>query len=140
VTNDGAVNAADMADPNGIDAQRTANPNDYTLVRQVYGDSVGNVAGNNGGVLQRVALVQKPGGSVPPMFQVYLEGQSTPWTDQRPASRQQTVQISRSGGGGGGQQQARQARPVRADQADQRSARCATRPTTAGRCTGSTAT
>jgi len=79
VNNDGAVNAADMADANGIDAQRTANPNDYTLVRQVYGDSVGNVAGNNGGVLQRVALVQKPGGSVPPMFQVYLTGQSTPW-------------------------------------------------------------
>ena len=79
VNNDGAVNSGDVADANGADAQRTANPNDFTLVRQVYGDSVGNVAGNNGGVLQRVALVQKPGGSVPPMFQVYLAGQSTPW-------------------------------------------------------------
>ena len=79
VNNDGQVDAADISDANGSDAQRTVNPNDYTLVRQVYGDSTGNVAGNNGGVMQRVALLQKPGGSVPPMFQVYLSGQTTPW-------------------------------------------------------------
>src|SRR3989442_6276074 len=29
--------------------------------------------------MQRVALVQKPGGSIPPMFKVYLTGQTTPW-------------------------------------------------------------
>src|SRR5262249_51998148 len=96
------VNAADVADPNGVDAQRTANPNDYTLVRQVYGDSVGNVPGNNGGVMQRVALVQKPGGGVPPMFQVYLEGQSTPWDwSLGPLPAKKRNLISKIGGRGG---------------------------------------
>src|SRR5207249_6137740 len=74
VNNDGQVNASDVNDPNGADARHTPNPNDYVLVRQVYGDSTGNVAGNNGGALERVALVRKPGGTVPAMFTVYLNG------------------------------------------------------------------
>ncbi len=79
VNNDGVVDANDVSDPNGNDAQRTPNPNDYTLVRQVYGDSLNDVAGDNGGAIERIALVRRPGGSVPPMFRVYLKGFSTPW-------------------------------------------------------------
>src|SRR6185369_10558748 len=79
VNNDGQVNAGDVANANGIDAQRTPNPNDYVLVRQVYGDSTGNIATNNGGAMERVTLVRKPGGAVPPMFKVYLTGSATPW-------------------------------------------------------------
>ena len=79
VNNDGAVNAADISDANGVDAQRTPNPNDYVLVRQVYGDSTGNIASFNGGQSEHITLVRKPGGSVPAMFQVYLNGSSTPW-------------------------------------------------------------
>jgi prepilin-type N-terminal cleavage/methylation domain-containing protein len=79
VNNDGVVDASDLAAPDGADAQHTPNPNDYVLVRQVYGDSTGNVAGANGGTTERVALVDKPGGSVPPMFTVYFKGSSTPW-------------------------------------------------------------
>lgn len=79
VNNDGQVSAADVADVNGLDAQRTPNPNDFILVRQVYGDSTGNIAGDNGGQLERIALVRKPDGTVPPMFRVYLQGQSTFW-------------------------------------------------------------
>jgi len=78
VNNDGVVDAADIAAANGVDAQRSPNPNDYELVRQVYGDSSAT-AGNNGGWTERVALVNKPGGTTPPMFQVYMRGQSTPW-------------------------------------------------------------
>src|SRR5206468_8787723 len=79
VNNDGQVNASDVNDPNGADARRTMNPNDYVLVRQVYGDSTGNIAGNNGGAMEHITLVRKPGGTVPAMFQVYLTGSSTPW-------------------------------------------------------------
>ena len=78
VNNDGSVTSGDRAVANGVDAQRSPNPNDYELVRQVYGDSSAT-ATNNGGWTERVALVNKPGGSTPPMFQVYLAGQSTPW-------------------------------------------------------------
>ena len=78
--NDGAVNASDWTVPNGLDAQRTPNPNDYVLLRQVYGDSTGNVAGNNGGTTDRIALVQRPSqNGVAPMFQVYMQISSTPW-------------------------------------------------------------
>ncbi|HEY2954579.1 MAG TPA: prepilin-type N-terminal cleavage/methylation domain-containing protein [Candidatus Eisenbacteria bacterium] len=80
VNNDGQVNASDVAAANGIDARRTPNPNDYELVRQVYGDSTGNVAGNNGGTTERIGLVRKPGGSVPSIFKVYFTGSSTPWS------------------------------------------------------------
>src|SRR5262245_18003610 len=79
LNNDGQVNANDINDPNGADARRTNNPNDYVLIRQVYGDSTGSVANNNGGGLERVALVRAPGGTVPPMFQVYLTNSPTPW-------------------------------------------------------------
>ncbi len=77
--NDGEVDADDRSASAGRDAARTRNPNDYVLLRQTYGDSTGNVAGNNGGQSQSIALVLKPGGSVPPMFTVYLRGSSTPW-------------------------------------------------------------
>ena len=43
-------------------------------------DSTGWVAGNNGGTIERVALVETPGGANPPMFQVYLRGNPTPWS------------------------------------------------------------
>jgi prepilin-type N-terminal cleavage/methylation domain-containing protein len=82
LNNDGAVNAADVASAGGADAQSTRNPNDYVLVRQVYGDSVANVAGGEGGTTENIALVQHPGGANPPMFQVYMRGSSTPWNWQ----------------------------------------------------------
>ena len=75
--NNGLVNAADISNANGLDAQRTPNPNDYVLVRQVYGDSTNNMVNNNGGQMERIALVRRPGGGVPPMFRVYLQGQTT---------------------------------------------------------------
>jgi hypothetical protein len=79
LNNDGNVDAADIADANGVDAMRTPNPNDYVLARQVYGDSTGATAGNNGGGIERVALVARPGGGVPPIYTVYLKGSSDPW-------------------------------------------------------------
>jgi len=79
VNNDGTVDAADIASANGVDAQRTPNPNDYELVRQVYGDSTGGVAGFNGGTTERIALIAKPGGGVPPMFTVYMKNATQPW-------------------------------------------------------------
>lgn len=77
--NDGAVNSNDPASANGALAGRTPNPDDYVLLRQVYGDSTGALLGNNGGTTQQIALVKKPGGSVPPMFTVYMKGSTTPW-------------------------------------------------------------
>ena len=78
--NDGAVNQSDLTTAAGADANRTPNPNDYVLVRQVFGDSTGNVAGNNGGAQERVALVRRPcAAGTPPLFTVYLKGQTTPW-------------------------------------------------------------
>jgi prepilin-type N-terminal cleavage/methylation domain-containing protein len=80
VNNDGVVNANDIASVQGADAAATPNPNDYVLVRQVYGDNTGGVAGNNGGSTQRVALVRSPvDAGVPPMFNVYMKGSSTPY-------------------------------------------------------------
>lgn len=79
VNNDGAVDASDVSSAAGADAMATPNPDDYMLVRQVYGDSTGNTAGNNGGSSERIALVRKPGGDVPPIFTVYMRGSSTPW-------------------------------------------------------------
>jgi len=79
LNNDGVVDAGDLATTDGSDARRTANPNDYVLVRQVYGDSIGNVAGNNGGSTERIAIVSKPGGAIPPIYTVYMRGQSVPW-------------------------------------------------------------
>lgn len=80
VNNDGKADSLDWTDPDGMDAQRTPNRSDYVLAREVYGDSVGLVAGNNWGFTERVALVQRPAsGGVPPMFRVYFEGNPTPW-------------------------------------------------------------
>jgi prepilin-type N-terminal cleavage/methylation domain-containing protein len=79
VNNDGQVDADDLAAPDGADAQHTPNPDDFVLVRQVYGDSIGNVAGANGGLTERVALVDKPGAGIPPMFTVHFKGVSAPW-------------------------------------------------------------
>jgi len=80
VNNDGVVDANDVASAVGADAAATPNPNDYVLVRQVYGDMTGGVAGNNGGTAERVALVRRPGDvGVPSMYTVYMKGQTTPY-------------------------------------------------------------
>jgi prepilin-type N-terminal cleavage/methylation domain-containing protein len=79
LNNDGVVDASDVATAQGADAAATPNPNDYVLAREVYGDSTNNVANDNGGLIERVALVRKPGGGVPPLFTVYMRGSSTPW-------------------------------------------------------------
>lgn len=77
--NDGVVDANDFTAANGALAARTQNPSDYVLLRQVYGDSATGSAGNNGGTTEQIALVRKPGGTVPPMFTVYMKGSSTPY-------------------------------------------------------------
>ena len=80
VNNDGVVDANDIASAQGADAAATPNPNDYVLVRQVYGDNTSGTIGNNGGTTERVALVRRPGDTgVPPMFNVYMKGFSTPY-------------------------------------------------------------
>ena len=95
VNNDGVVNSGDIASTQGADAASTPNPDDYVLVRQVYGDSTNNVAGDNGGSQERIALVRKPGGAVPPLFTVYMKGSSTPWNWANgpvPASQLQDIE------------------------------------------------
>src|SRR5512132_1130399 len=82
LNNDGTVNPSDVSSAGGFDAQASRNPNDYVLVRQVYGDSVTMVAGQNGGTTENIALVQHPGGANPPMFLVYLRGSTLPWNWQ----------------------------------------------------------
>ncbi|MBI5711694.1 MAG: prepilin-type N-terminal cleavage/methylation domain-containing protein [Candidatus Eisenbacteria bacterium] len=79
VNDDGNVDVADVQDSNGVDARRTPNPDDFDLVRQVYGDSSDGTAGHNGGTTERIALVRRPGGGVPAMFTVYMKGSGTPW-------------------------------------------------------------
>lgn len=80
VNDDGQIDAGDVAAPAGADAQRTPNPNDFVLVREVYGDNTGGMALNNGGSQERIALVRKPAASsIPPMFTVYMKGSATPW-------------------------------------------------------------
>ena len=74
--NNGSISTNDMV---GTPAQRTPNPNDYLLIRQVYGDSTNNTAGNNGGSQQGVALISRPGGAVAPMFTVYMKDSNTPY-------------------------------------------------------------
>jgi prepilin-type N-terminal cleavage/methylation domain-containing protein len=96
VNNDGVVDANDVASAEGADAAATPNPNDYVLVRQVYGDNTGGVAGNNGGTTERVALVRRPGDAgVPAMFNVYMKGFNTPWdwaNGPVPATQLQNIQ------------------------------------------------
>ena len=94
LNNDGGVNANDLTAADGADANRTLNPNDYELCREVYGDSTGGAAGNNGGARERIALIKQPGGSQPPLFRVYLKGDSNPWNWANgpvPANRLQEI-------------------------------------------------
>lgn len=79
VNNDGEVDGDDVASAQGADAASTRNPDDFVLVREVYGDMTANTAGNNGGAQERVALVRKPGAGVPAIFTVYMKGSDTPW-------------------------------------------------------------
>jgi prepilin-type N-terminal cleavage/methylation domain-containing protein len=80
VNNDGDSDSDDVAATAGAEARRTRNPNDYVLARAVYGDSTGLVAGNNGGVMEPVALVRRPtDAGVPPMFTVYFKNDPNPW-------------------------------------------------------------
>jgi prepilin-type N-terminal cleavage/methylation domain-containing protein len=96
VNNDGVVDANDVASAQGADAAATPNPNDYVLVRQVFGDMTGGTAGNNGGTTERVALVRRPGDAgVPSMYTVYMKGSSTPydWANGPvPAAQLQNIQ------------------------------------------------
>lgn len=96
LNDDGFVDAGDIASAEGADARRTRQPDDYTLVRQVYGDRSGGVAGNNGGAPERIALVLKPGGTVAPLFNVYLGSSATPWNwSSGPVPAAQLAQITR---------------------------------------------
>lgn len=96
VNNDGFVNAGDVSSAQGVDAASTPNPNDYVLVREVYGDRTFGVVGNNGGAQERVALLAKPGGSVPPLYTVYMRGSSTPWDwNNGPVPVSQLAEIER---------------------------------------------
>src|SRR6185295_6595386 len=61
-------------------ASHTANGADMVLLRQVYGDSTGNVAGSNGPTSEQVAAIVNPNGAgVPRMFKVYLGTSTVPW-------------------------------------------------------------
>jgi prepilin-type N-terminal cleavage/methylation domain-containing protein len=96
--NDGQVDQDDQNDADGVDAQHTRNPNDFALLREVYGDSVSQVAGNNGGMTERIALVRKPGSGVPPMFTVYMKGSATAWDwSSGPVPASQLANIERVG-------------------------------------------
>jgi prepilin-type N-terminal cleavage/methylation domain-containing protein len=78
--NDGSVTTADINAADGAEARRTQNPNDYVLLRSVYGDSTGGASGDNGGVAERISLLRRPAGAgVPPLFTVYLFGDPNPW-------------------------------------------------------------
>jgi prepilin-type N-terminal cleavage/methylation domain-containing protein len=76
VNNDGVIDANDRV---GTAAARQKNPDAYVLVRQVWGDSTGNLAGYNGGDKNEVALVNKPGSTASALYTVYLQGIATPW-------------------------------------------------------------
>jgi prepilin-type N-terminal cleavage/methylation domain-containing protein len=98
INDDGAVNSSDQNSTLATDAQRTQNPNDYLLVRRVYGDKSGSVptTGNNGGAIEKVGLVDKPGGSVGPLFTVYIGSNPLPWNwANGPIPASQLNQISR---------------------------------------------
>ncbi len=95
LNDDGQVDADDVAADEGADARRSKCPDDFTLVRQVYGAGSGG-AYDNGGSAERIALVLKPGDGVAPLFTVYFTGSTTPWDWSRgavPAAR--LAEISR---------------------------------------------
>jgi hypothetical protein len=77
LNNDGAVDGNDITNAEGVDVQRSRNPNDYMLARVIYGDSLNDVAGDNGGALSRVTPIRKPGGGIPPLFTVKLDDGTT---------------------------------------------------------------
>ncbi len=79
LNDDGVIDANDQSDALALDAQRTANPNDFVLARAVYGDSTADTPGNNGGAKEKLGLVRGPGPNVPPLFNVYLGSVDTPW-------------------------------------------------------------
>ena len=79
VNDDGVINAADQTATIAADAARTKNPNDFVLVREVFGDSTGGVLGDNGGSPEKLALIRAPGAGVPPIFTVYFKNNATPW-------------------------------------------------------------
>ena len=96
VNNDGVVDANDLTAPDGADAGHSPNPDDFVLVRQVYGDSTGNVPGANGGASERIALVNKPGTGVPALFTVYFKGITAPWDWKNgPVPANRLAEISR---------------------------------------------
>jgi prepilin-type N-terminal cleavage/methylation domain-containing protein len=81
LNNDGAVDASDINSAFGVDVRRTRNPNDYMLIRQIYGDSLNDVAGDNGGAVSRIAPVLKPGGTVPVLYTVIMtDGTTWNWS------------------------------------------------------------
>ncbi len=81
VNNDGNVDSLDVADANGVEAQRSPNPNDFDLVRVIYGDSLNDVAGDNGGAISRISVIRKPGNGVPPLFTVtFTDGTTWSWS------------------------------------------------------------
>src|SRR5262245_7345560 len=79
VNNDGQVDDDDLSAADGADAQHTPNPNDFVLVRQVYGDSTGNIGGADGGASERIALVNRPGDGVPALFTVLFRDSIDAW-------------------------------------------------------------
>jgi prepilin-type N-terminal cleavage/methylation domain-containing protein len=79
VNDDGVINVTDLNQTISSDAARTPNPNDYVLVRSVYGDSTNGSLGNNGGSPEKLALIRAPGGGVPPIFTVYFKSSTQPW-------------------------------------------------------------
>ena len=94
LNNDGAVDAADQSATDALEASRTPNPNDFELVREVYGDSTGGISGNNGGVREPVAVVSRPAGGNPPLFRVYMQGEANAWDWSNgpvPANRLQEI-------------------------------------------------
>jgi prepilin-type N-terminal cleavage/methylation domain-containing protein len=96
LNNDGQVDDTDLDTADGADARHSQNPSDFMLVRQVYGDSTGNIAGANGGVSERIALVNRPGSGVPSIFTVYFKGSATPWSwANGPVPADQLADISR---------------------------------------------
>src|SRR5580765_3803344 len=96
VNNDGVVDANDLTAPDGADASHSPNPDDFVLVRQVYGDSTGNIPGANGGASERIALVNQPGAGVPPLFTVYFKGIAAPWDWKNgPVPANRLAEISR---------------------------------------------
>ncbi len=81
LNNDGMIDTLDVSDANGVDVRRTPNPNDFMLVRQIYGDSLNDVAGDNGGAISRIAPIRKPGNGIAPLFTVtFTDGTTWNWS------------------------------------------------------------